>query len=274
MNIFDFNVHLQPIGDQNVVHDKLAQEGTLFPADTINFFTKYWEKFKSLKGLNLMIFNKNYFHDKDENIKLMRFLDAHFESHTFTYLIDFRDDNWKTLIDNASENGVKFIKFHCYFMCLTAEYHDRGVEISQYAASKKIGIVICTSFGTSAMYSIDSMSFACKVADQVNDVPIILLHSGGARIHHALLLALDKPNIYLETSFTLPFYVGSSLEKDFAFCYKKLGIEKVLFASDHPYVDINHAIQENISFFERHHFSKADTQAILFENAKKLISSF
>ena len=87
-----------------------------------------------------------------------------------------------------------------------------------------------------------------------------------------MLLALDKKNIYLDTSFSLPYYIGSSLETDYAFAYKKIGTHKILYGSDNPYVNPAISLKAHMSFFEKYNFSPKEIEDILYNNSQKIIN--
>ena len=40
--------------------------------------------------------------------------------------------------------------------------------------------------------------------------PIIALHAGGGKVVEAMSIGLDCKNIYFDTSFSIPFWFGSS----------------------------------------------------------------
>jgi predicted TIM-barrel fold metal-dependent hydrolase len=120
------------------------------------------------------------------------------------------------------------------------------------------------------MYQNDIMKLACYVADHITQVPIVIIHSGGYRIIEAMLLALDKKNVILDTSFSLNYYLGSSLEKDYAFAYKRMGAKRVLFGSDVPYVNFEDVVSQQLDFFNRFGFSSADLDDIFYKNAWRL----
>jgi len=85
----------------------------------------------------------------------------------------------------------------------------------------------------------------------------------------AYLLADACPNVYLETSFTLPYYLGSSVEQDLAFAYKKID-ERVIYGSDFPYVGLDKS--ENIfeEFVQKWGFTDSQIDGFLNNNIKKV----
>jgi predicted TIM-barrel fold metal-dependent hydrolase len=146
------------------------------------------------------------------------------------------------------------------------------IKICRYAEQKKLIICIDGSYGTSKMYSYNNMKLACCVADFISKTPIVIVHAGGARIIEAMLLAADKSNVWLDTSFSLPYYLGSSIEVDFDFAIKKLKFDKIIFGSDHPYIVFEEALNKHLDFFARHNFKDCEISKIMGENALKLFN--
>src|SRR5687768_17037322 len=118
----------------------------------------------------------------------------------------------------------------------------------------------------------DNIKLACFISDFISKVPIVIVHSGGYRVIEAMLLADSKPNVWLDTSFSLPYYIGSSVEKDYAFAYKKIGTNRIVYGSDHPYNSFDEALHIHQSFFDRYNFTQAQQDDIFFNNAVQLFS--
>ena len=101
-------------------------------------------------------------------------------------------------------------------------------------------------------------------------MPIIILHSGGIQVFKAMLAVLDSNNLYMETSFTLPTFLGSSIENDLAFAYKTISSERIIYASDSPYVDASFSLDVATKFFDKHGFNESQIDKIFFGNAANL----
>jgi predicted TIM-barrel fold metal-dependent hydrolase len=54
--------------------------------------------------------------------------------------------------------------------------------------------------------------------------------------------------------------------------YKKLGADKVMFASDSPYFTFTEALSDAKSFFKRHSFSERYMRNVFYENAVELLN--
>ena len=122
------------------------------------------------------------------------------------------------------------------------------------------------SYGSLKMYDCDNLKLVAKIASEVVNTPIVILHSGGSRIFDAMLLVESAPNIFLETSFSLPYYIGSNIESDMAFAYKKIGPDKIIYASDYPYIQHDISLCTALEFFDRHNFYPRLTK-LIFNNS-------
>jgi uncharacterized protein len=270
MKLFDFNIHLPQklsIDVNDVIHDdlNLKQQGL------INGLELHYDSIRHLSGANILLFNQNLFQE-DTGISLfVRELKGKLQSFLLTALIDFRNKKIQSYLEQARHEGVGAFMFNSYLQKITESDFHEVLKVCKYAEANKIIVCIDGSYGTSKMYLYDNLKLACYIADNVTNVPIVIIHSGGYRIIEAMLLALDKKNVFLDTSFSLNYYLGSSLELDYAFAYKKLGAKRVLFGSDMPYVKFNDAYNGQLDFFNRFGFSTDDLEDIFHKNFTRLV---
>lgn len=82
-----------------------------------------------------------------------------------------------------------------------------------------------------------------RLAKEVPKARIILAHSGGSRVLDALIVAKANANIYLDISYSMLYYQGSSVAKDFIFAIKKIGVERVIYGSDFPELGIRESFE-------------------------------
>jgi predicted TIM-barrel fold metal-dependent hydrolase len=71
-------------------------------------------------------------------------------------------------------------------------------------------------------------------AQEFPEVTMVLAHAGGHRVMDAFLVAKANPRVMLETSFTLNYYQGSSVEADLAFVVRRTHPGRILHGSDFP----------------------------------------
>jgi predicted TIM-barrel fold metal-dependent hydrolase len=270
--VVDFNIHL-PIMEAS--RDRwLATEAVQTPGGFRSAYAGIQRELRSvLSGANFMLFNQDLpFADSDLG-GWTASVRQDWRYCCFTQLFDFRRKNdLDSGLSRLLAAGVNGVKFHSYVQEISRADIPLAVQAARAAASLGFFICIDASYGTSRMYEFDNLLLAAEIINVVSSVPIIILHSGGARCWDAMLLSVGTPNVYLETSFSLPFYEGSSIEDDFAYIYRKIGCDRVLFASDLPYVGLSDALECANRFFERHGFAEDERQAILGGNAARLIS--
>lgn len=269
--MFDFNVHL-PCRKSNDVGGRLADEATMSLDELKRCYDSHRPKLsKATMGANFMLFNEEYpfgGHALSQWISEVR---RDWTRAAFTQLLDFRRDRVDIALDYLWECHVDGIKFHSYVQKIGESDFSLVLAAAKAAAERGLFICIDASYGTTRLYDNDNLRLAALLIREIRNTPIIILHSGGARCWEAMLLALEEPNVYLETSFTLPYYRGSSIESDLSFIYRKIGIDKVLYASDFPYVSLEESTKSIGDFFDRFEFSHGERSAILSENAYALL---
>jgi hypothetical protein len=271
--MFDFNVHL-PCTQTNDVEGCLANEATM-SLDELNrcYATHRTVLGQTEMGANFMLFNEDYPFGGHSLAQWISQVRLDWSCAAFTQLLDFRRDGVKNALDYLLECNVDGIKFHSYVQKISQSDFPIALAAAKAAAERGLFICIDASYGTTGLYEYDNLQLAALLIREIRSVPIIILHSGGVRCWDAMLLALDGPNVYLETSFTLPFYRGSRIESDLSYIYRKIGIEKVLYASDFPYISLEESRECIGQFFDRFGFSQNERNAILSENAFRLLDS-
>ncbi len=270
MKIFDFNIHL-PAVESTDVNQVIADDLSLDEKGLCSGLRKHYSAVKKISGANFLLFNQQLFNQPVDSFKSLCAKQFGVRHWRMTALLDFRQKNLEVYFGKLKEAGVFAIMFNSYLQKIAEADFQQVLKACQLAEKNKMTICIDGSYGTSKMYAYDNMKLACLIADAITKIPIVIIHSGGYRILEAMLLALDKPNIYLDTSFSLNYYVGSSLEKDYAFAYKKIGANRVMFGSDHPYDSFSEAFKKQLSFFKSHHFSDTEVESIFYKTAMTLI---
>jgi len=270
MKVFDFNIHLPNIRheDVNVV---INQDLNLRMNEVFEGIDLHAEFINRSAGANFLLFNTGLFGATGSAKTFLDKTTALRNSSCFTALMDFRRYNVHEYLDAVKAAGVKGIMFNSYLQQIADADFTEVYKACKYA--EELGLFICIdgSYGTSKMYSYDNLKLACFIADLVTKVPIVIIHSGGYRVMEAMLLAFDKKNVWIDTSFSLPFYIGSSLEKDYAFTYKTVGTHRVLYGSDYPYANAEAALDIHLKFFDKHGFSSGQVEDILYNNSQRLL---
>ena len=270
----DFNIHLYT-KDSGSIDDQIVEDTELRPENLVSNLLRYKNHFKKSGVLqaNFHLFN-SYVLNVNGFDNFKRLVNKEFPGSTLTLLCDFRNGDIIKYLKEIKSKGFSFIKFHSYVQNITVKDFEKVVEVSIEAEKIGLGICIDASYGTNKLYTNDNLAMAAQILNNVNGTPVVLLHSGGPRIFESMLLALQNTNVYLETSLSLDFYEGSSLWKDYAYVYRRIGLDRILFASDFPYQPVDEAIKTFSRFKEYLNLTEAELQLIKFQNflnLKKLV---
>ena len=192
------------------------------------------------------------------------------ERLSFSIMPDLNDGNTMTTVERARENGYCSVTFHPYLQKIDKTRYQDVLKLARYAEKLGMFICICSAYGSQNIYNFFSLPLAVCLAETVR-CPIVLIHAGGAKILDAMLIADAFSNVYLETSFSLPYWIGSSVEIDFAYAMRKLGPERRMFGSDSPFWDIRDALNCHLEFFVRHRFSFREIEQIMGGTAAELL---
>ncbi len=261
MKIYDFHMHLCG----SLQNRTMPKSIRLFEA-----YKEHKHEFQKFICNGNFIFNFDLLSEIEDYKDLILHLKEDWPDVLFTALIDFRKSNFGDAIDQGVACGIKGIKFHSYEQKISESDFPDVLKVAKYAEDKKMIICVDTSYGTSKMFAYDNLKLSAYLSEFIHKMPLVLLHSGGLRILKAMLLADLQPNLFLETSFSVPYYAESTVEKDFVFAYKKIGCERVLYGSDFPTLSLERSIKDTIYFLENHKFAAKDIEKIMYGNATNL----
>ncbi|NEO12168.1 MULTISPECIES: amidohydrolase family protein [unclassified Moorena] len=189
---------------------------------------------------------------------------------SFSCLIDFRDPSCQDVLVNAAKSGFSSITFHPYLQEIESTHFAQIADICQQAEKLGLFVCVCSAYGSKKIFKYYSLPLVVHLAERIQ-CPIVMIHGGGAKVLEAFLIAEMYPQIYFETSFSLPYWIGSTVETDFAFVMKSLGAHRCMFGSDAPFIPLDQAISSHFDFFKRHHFTDNDIDQIMGRTAAKLL---
>lgn len=266
--MFDSNIHL-PCKEEGL-DERLYDEASMGDEELTIGFNHHLPALKDkIHAGNFMLFNEKL--TPNEAYSFTSFVRNVFPEARFTALTALNNPEEAERLRSLKKSGVDAIKFHCYVQKITEEDFPKAMQLAKAADNLNMPIFIDTSYGSTGMYCYDNLKLAAFLLKEITSVPVVLLHSGGARALEAFLLADACPNVYLESSFTLSFYLGSTIEKDLAFAYKKVA-ERVIYGSDFPYVDLNTSHNDFLKFTQDWNFTDQQIEGFFNNNIKKVFS--
>ena len=182
-----------------------------------------------------------------------------------------KDSDCDALVERMIRAGARGIKFHPYIQKLHDGTFAKVVGLARRAAEAGLWIAVCCSYGTVDVFDISGPRLVAALVRGGITAPIVALHAGGAAVLDVMSVALDAGNVFLETSFSVAFWRDSSVESDLAFAIRKVGVDRCLYGSDHPYVDMKDSIAWTASFLDRHGFSESEMRMLFSGTATGLI---
>lgn len=189
---------------------------------------------------------------------------------SFAYAPDFRRADATERLSVAQELGVRALKFHPYLQRIEPADYGRAAVIAKAAEALGMFVMVCCAHGTRALHRYSGVQLTGYLSEQIA-CPIVMSHAGGARILDAMLVAADAPNVYLDTSYSLPYYVGSSVEGDFAFAMRKLGTGRWVYGSDAPFDELAGALEVTRRFLEVHRFNAREMDDVFYATAARIL---
>lgn len=268
--MFDFNIHLVP--EHVPLEEKLEVDRSLAGKALVKAVENRLEKLKDCTtGCNLMLFNTSL-QTEDTYRTIQQAIEVYGKPTLLTWLLDFRAEHIESILNRAWEYGIRSFMFHAYLQNICYQDYPQIIRACQWISEKRGLICIDTSYGSLRMYDYDNLKLVAHVSQHIQKSPIVMIHGGGKRILEAMLLAEHAQNLILDTSFSLDYYLGSSLEKDFVFALKKLGSKRFIYGSDHPYIDFKISRKNIHQFLSSHAISEEEQNQLTHQNAHNLLT--
>lgn len=172
---------------------------------------------------------------------------------------DLTEEEVKTEIDWAIENGFKGIKLHPDFQKFNID--DENVEKFYKYASNKLPILFHIG---DDRYDYSKPERLVKVAKKYPNVTFIAAHFGGYRCWESASIYKGLNNIYFDTCSSLPFISPEKAKE----IIDMLGAEKFFFATDFPMWDATTELER----FYKIDLTEEERKLIFSENIKRLLN--
>lgn len=189
------------------------------------------------------------------------------------------NDNYRDILRGLKNNGIRGIKIHPVFQ---EAYIDdiRYLRILDCACEN--GLIVVTHAGFDISYpGIDYVTptHILSALEQVKPDKLVLAHMGGWNCWDEVLTKLTGQKVWFDTSFSC--YPIRPMDASIPYTWKPQltlaqfmelalahGTDRILFGSDSPWT----SQAENITMLQECGFAEATLQAILGENAARLLN--
>lgn len=186
---------------------------------------------------------------------------------------EIKEKNFKItdVMKEIEEYSLKGLKLHPRIQNFGIREYERVFMIVKEMTSKKLPIIIDSFPYGNTLFEDDSLKMIDALARDLPQAKLIVAHSGGIQLMKAFLVAKKHPNIYLDISFILLYFKGSSIIMDLGFLMRNLGINRVIYGSDSPQMDMGEYYRETIHFFDTLGLSNRETEDIFANNILGLL---
>lgn len=159
--------------------------------------------------------------------------------------------------------GFRGVKIHPDYQ-ETYINHEGYVKILNCA--REYDLIVVTHAGLDVAYPNDVHCTPALVRELLSKAPhskLVLAHMGGGGFYPQVMELLCGMDVYFDTAFVLKYMDKDTFERILA----KHGDDRILFASDNPWSDVN----ENIGILKGYVNDAEVLDKILYLNAKKLL---
>jgi predicted TIM-barrel fold metal-dependent hydrolase len=213
----------------------------------------------------------------DENLlrdekSLKSLLDVRDSAGCFSlvFLVDPLADDAEDLVEKIDRIDGLGVKLHPYVQRTgTQDHFPRIRQFLEEVESRNLLTIIDCSYGGEHMYEVNGVRLGHAMAKTISS-PIVLAHGGGRKIHEAYLTADVFQNIYLDTSFSITYWEGSSVTRDFAFAMKEMEMDRWIWGTDRPFAGHEESVMAAEKILTEHGLTEYAEQ-LFYENMRDLL---
>ena len=173
-------------------------------------------------------------------------------------------ENVKEKLKRVKDSGIKGIKIHPDFQNTFID-DEKYFEILK--AAKDNDLIVVTHAGVDDGFIGQPVKCpperVASVLKRINYDKIVLAHYGGHKLWQKVLELLVGFDVYFDTAFTF-YAIDGKLFKEILYAH---GADKILFATDSPWSDLNRDKETFLSYG----LSKDVQDKIFYKNAAKLL---
>jgi predicted TIM-barrel fold metal-dependent hydrolase len=150
--------------------------------------------------------------------------------------------------------------------------NENSIKLVQHAGNIGIPVIICGfPDGDWLMQGGSVLSYA-NLAKSCPHTKIVVAHMGGHHVIDMMMLAKRLPNIYLDTSYSLLYYRGSSEVQNLMYAMKSMRFERIFYGSDYPDRPISDTLNKSKDVMIEFGLDDKALERILYTNAKEFFN--
>jgi len=170
------------------------------------------------------------------------------------------------ILRNAIENlGFIGLKLHPRLQEFAV---DSAQTVRLVRIAGEMGIpVLFDAFpdGTHLMQGFSPMRYA-DLAQKCSQTKIIWAHMGGHHVIDFMMLAKRLPNVYMDMSYSLLYYRGSSVPMNMVYAMRSMRFERVFYGSDYPDRPLAQSLKSSLEVLRKYGVADAELQMLMYSN--------
>ncbi len=169
-------------------------------------------------------------------------------------------------LSDLRTHHVRLLKLLPYEQHILREDYPRTAGFAELAQEHGMALTIDASYGSRDLYNTNGVELAAYILERGFTNPLIIAHGGMVRVLDTFSLMREYDDLYMDISFTLPFWRGSSVIQDYAFVLKSLSFARTFYGSDYPYYSFEDSMKAFQWFCETYQFSPTEQEKLLHSN--------
>lgn len=189
-------------------------------------------------------------------------------------MLDPRDADVDEKLSEIANQGIKMVKLLPYEQKL---YYKDFDSVCEYALKlQKYGMIltVCGSYGSKDIYHTNGVELAAHILNRGFTNPLIIAHGGMVRQLDVDTLMCEFENLYIDISFTIPYWWGSHVIDDLHFVLKHYNYDRAFWGSDYPYYSFEEEIRYFDLFCEKYQINKKNKEKIQLGNFEKFYEEY
>lgn len=190
----------------------------------------------------------------------------HSNLFAFINVDPFKSDCCETLSRGISELGFKGLKLHPRLQSFLPN-EKPVIELVRFAGELGVPTLIdAFPDGGALMDGFSPLKFA-ELARACPKSKIIWAHMGGHTAIDMVMLAKRLPNVYMDFSFSLLYYRGSSVPRDLVYGMRSMKFERIFYGSDYPDRSIKETKDASVELLRELGLTDNQLDKVLYQNA-------
>ncbi|NBH15677.1 hypothetical protein D3Z36_16325 [Lachnospiraceae bacterium] len=176
------------------------------------------------------------------------------------------DNSADAKLKELKRHNIRLIKLLPYEQKLLYQDYDTVCKFTKMVQEHGMALTICAAYGSKYIYATNGVELAERVLRNGFEGPLIIAHGGMVRVLDVLALMQEYQNLYIDISFTIPFWWESHVIQDLYFVMKHLNYKRIFWGSDYPNYSLEEALSKFYLFCKKYNISAADQAQLLSGN--------